>query len=743
MNKPSRYTKIKILVGYVILVFLMFSALYFVQQEIGKISTTDTQETLKTDSLMALLREKDETALQILKGLAYEYDSLIVTTKMERIVPIRKNITQERLQQHEVIIRDSIKNVPKKKTFFKRLAEAFVPPKDTTVITSTRQEISKDTLLKQFQVEDSLYEEIRTINEQRQKRNVAALQRNNSRLMEINQLLTARIDTLIIQYEQQMELQAEQEMQANDEVVERSTEIISKIALIAVILVFIFLLIIWSDINRSNKYRKQIEEANKRSEALLEAREKIMLTITHDFKTPLNSIIGYSQLLLGEVKNKEHREYLNNMKTSGVHLLDLVNNLLDFHKLDLECEEPQYTAFNPAKLFKDIGLSFEPLAADKKLKLEYTVDSALNSAFMGDSQRIRQLTVNLLSNAIKFTDKGKVELEVKHTDDTLSIRVSDSGSGMTPEEKERVFNEFTRLANAQGKEGSGLGLTIVSKLAKLLNADITMDSEVGVGTTFTVTMPLEATEQIIDEPMEEPQKTNQPIALNVIMIDDDPLQLELASTMLKYQGANVVACLTVEELIEKLRVESFDVLMTDVQMPAVNGFDLIKLLRASNISRAHTIPVVAVTGSCDLPEEQYLSSGFYGFLTKPFNTDDLLDAINPNKIAELDRVERMSYQNKLPMEYYARYFVDKLKEDIQKLQQALDEKNAENIVITAHQMLPNLIMVRARQVTPFLAYLDTQRGMPFSKRMAEETQRVLDNVKVVLQAAEKEFSQYL
>lgn len=743
MKTPARFTKFKVVAGYLILLAVMFVALYFIRQEIETATVIETREMLKADSLMQLVKQKDENSVRVLRKMAADYDSLLATVPEERLIPLKKNIVvQERLREYEVITRDSTKAPSTRKGFFKRLAEAFVPPKDTTVHTTVRQEVSRDTLIKQFQIEDSIQDEIRTLNEQRQRRNIAILKRNNERLMNVNKQLTARIDTLVRHYDEQLRIHNEQEAQYNNTVRQRSTDFLTKILWVAVALAFVFLIIIWNDINKANRYRRQIEEANRRAEKQLAAREKLMLAITHDFRTPLNSIIGYTNLLLSETKDKDQCSYLENMKNSGAHLLHLVNNLLDFHKLDLEKEQLKMEAFNPARLFGEIAMSFEPLAASKGLKLICHVDAELNGAFISDPQHLRQLATNLLSNAVKFTEKGEIRLTAVYGNKKLTLSIADTGSGMTREECERIFREFIRLSNAQGKEGNGLGLAIVNKLVGLFGTKLEIESQVGKGSTFTVVIPLEPTKQNV-EPVQAEVNPVKQLPLHVLMIDDEPTQLELNAAILKNHGAEAIGCTSVEALVEKLRTEIFDILMTDVQMPAMNGFDLLKLLRASNISQAQHIPVIAVSGGSDYSEEEYLGNGFFGFLRKPFSANAMLAALDLGIIADFSKVEEMSQKNKLSMSYFAQYFVHKLEEDGRNLKVALEDRNAEGIVNASHRMLPNLVMVRARHITPLVAILEAMRGKPFSERMELKANKVLEKLAVLTDAARKEFKQYL
>ena len=371
---------------------------------------------------------------------------------------------------------------------------------------------------------------------------------------------------------------------------DKNANIIAGIAIGAVFLSAFFLILIMRDITRSNRYRRQLEEANKRAEDLLVAREKLMLAITHDFKAPLGSIMGYTELLSRLTEDERQRFYLDNMKSSSEHLLKLVSDLLDFHRLDLNKAEVNRIVFNPAQLFEEIRVCFEPLTAAKGLVLQCHIAPELSEKYISDPLRIQQIVNNLLSNAVKFTQQGKITLTVGYNASKLTIAVADTGKGMASEDRERIFQEFTRLPGAQGEEGFGLGLSIVHKLVLLLEGTIDVQSTLGKGSCFTVVLPLFPVGKSIVEnkpfgsrikkPSKDtdvsPEETDAvPVmkVIRVLLIDDDKIQLNLTAAMLKQHNIDAVCCEQLEELIEQLRSSTFDVLLTDIQMPAINGFD--------------------------------------------------------------------------------------------------------------------------------------------------------------------------
>lgn len=764
-----RFTKLKITAGYTLLLAILLFSLVFVHREMEALSAADDQQNLRTDSLLTLLHEKDQNTIQMLRVLSEANDSLLSASEIEEIISEQDSvITQQRVQHRVITKRDSLITTPKKKGFFKRLAEVFSPSKqDSAVLVNTSLEVATDTILQPTTSKDSLQQKIRMATEEKRLQRKKTIRRTSTKYQRMNTQLTARMDSLIKQYEEEMTLRARQDAELQQEVRMRSARIIGGIAVGAVLLSAFFLILIMRDISRSNRYRQQLEVANKRAEDLLVAREKLMLAITHDFKAPLGSIMGYTELLSRLTEDERQRFYLDNMKSSSEHLLKLVSDLLDFHRLDLNKAEVNRVTFNPSQLFDEIYVSFEPLTAAKGLALQCHVAPELNGRYISDPLRLRQIVNNLLSNAVKFTQKGEISLTAGYDSSKLTIAIADTGKGMASEDRERIFQEFTRLSGAQGEEGFGLGLSIVKKLVTLLEGTIDVQSTLGKGSCFTVTLPLypvgksiaesESTESENADITEESAVIPPMKVIRVLLIDDDRIQLNLTAAMLKQHGIDAVCCEQLEQLIEQLRSSVFDVLLTDIQMPAINGFDLVKLLRASNIPQAKTIPVIAVTARSEMDKAALHEHGFAGCLHKPFTVKELLMTVNEGQLSadEAHITEDMATAgiNFSALTAYSeddpeaassiiQTFIEETGKNIERMQQALNDKEVDGIAAMAHKLLPLFTMIGVDEAIPLLEWLEVQRGQDFSKKVKEKTDHVLQEILIVLTKA-REYEQYL
>lgn len=763
-----RFTKLKITAGYTLLLAILLFSLVFVHREMEALSAADDQQNLRTDSLLTLLHEKDQNTIQMLRVLSEANDSLLSASEIEEIISEQDSvITQQRVQHRVITKRDSLITTPKKKGFFKRLAEVFSPSKqDSAVLVNTSLEVATDTILQPTTSKDSLQQKIRMATEEKRLQRRKTIRRTSTKYQRMNTQLTARMDSLIKQYEEEMTLRARQDAELQQEVRMRSARIIGGIAVGAVLLSAFFLILIMRDISRSNRYRQQLEVANKRAEDLLIAREKLMLAITHDFKAPLGSIMGYTELLSRLTEDERQRFYLDNMKSSSEHLLKLVSDLLDFHRLDLNKAEVNRVTFNPSQLFDEIYVSFEPLTAAKGLALQCHVAPELNGGYISDPLRLRQIVNNLLSNAVKFTQKGEISLTASYDSSKLTIAIADTGKGMASEDRERIFQEFTRLSGAQGEEGFGLGLSIVKKLVTLLEGTIDVQSTLGEGSCFTVVLPLYPVGKSLAEseaPECESSENESPYApkqsaaippmkvIRVLLIDDDKIQLNLTAAMLKQHGIDAVCCEQLEQLIEQLRSSVFDVLLTDIQMPAINGFDLVKLLRASNIPQAKTIPVIAVTARSEMDKAALHEHGFAGCLHKPFTVKELLLTVNEGQLSadEAHITEDMgtvginlsaltAYSEDDPEAAYSiiHTFIEETGKNVERMQQALNEKEVDGIAAMAHKLLPLFTMIGAEGTIAPLKWLEACRGEEFSEKIEETTFNTLEAVRKIISEAE-------
>ena len=460
------------------------------------------------------------------------------------------------------------------------------------------------------------------------------------------------------------------------------------------------------------------------------------MTVTHDIKSPLSSVIGYSDLLERLIQDERQQFYLQNMKQSSQHLLSLVNNLLDFYRLDSNKAEVQHLSFIPLQLFEEIKNRFIPIATQKGLKLEYKAGDELEKNYIGDPLRITQIANNLLSNAIKFTTQGKISLEVNIQNKTLYFSIADTGCGMTHEEQNKIFKEFTRLKSAQGEEGFGLGLSIVQKLVTLLQGSIDTESQQGKGSKFSVKIPLQTTNSTIATTSIAKDFSDK--NLQVLLIDDDRIQLELFTAQLQQKGIVAKACWQANTLYKELRENKYD-----VQMPGINGFDLLKYLRNSDISQGHTIPIIAVTARSDINESYFIEKGFAGCLHKPFslsemsaiieritgvtiqNNNDIISRKNEKEEPDFSILTAFSSDDIETSKEIIETFINETQKNKERITIACSQKNVNEISAVAHKMLPVITMIGIPEMQKILLSLERLKNNTFNEDIDKQTTHLL------------------
>lgn len=734
---------------------------------------TDTLQQARLDTVRTLLQNKQWNMYAVLEAMRNTPTDQIYQEQLDSLIAQQDSLLSTPHIRRKVITHHNSYTIHhKKKGFFKRLADVFAPGKeDSTQVSNVIQEEYTDTLDEVYSPIDTISSMITGIQHkvfQTRQKETEMLNTRISSLRVIGSGLSQRVNQLLENIEHDEQEAARTKLMQEEEIRKEAAETMAKIAIAAFVLVLVFSIVIARDITRNNHYRRELEKAKSYAENLLIAREKLMLTITHDIKAPAGSIIGYIDLLIRLVNDRRQQFYLSNMKSSAQHLLALVTSLLDYHRLEAGKMDLHPVAFNPHELLTDIYNSFLPLAEKKQLQLDFKEKLPEALTLEGDPFRIRQIVENLLSNALKFTAAGGITLQAEYHGNQFVFSVSDTGCGMTASEQERIFKEFTRLSSAQGQEGFGLGLSITRKLVELLLGRIDIESAPGKGSTFKVSMPLPSISPKPAPGSKEPAITLPKIHLRIAIIDDDRIQMHLTEAMLHNAAEEVkgfkvetVCCEQPEELIEQLKNRTFDLVFTDIQMPAMNGFELLHHLRNQNFAQAQSIPVIAITARGDMNENDFQQKGFAGMLQKPFNQSELKkvvkNALNhltvSDNIPDTLPVQKDTHEtsphtdqpyNFSPLTAFSeddpeaakeilRTFAQETQKNMEKLQTAISSKDMEALCATAHKMLPTFLMIEAQKAIPLLKWLEQQRGTQIYTPEAEQAaETVIAETKQVL-----------
>lgn len=602
----------------------------------------DFYEAERIDSVRHLLEDKENRLLDIMDVL--EQQEIINGQIAERVPVIAWKSTQEEPKKS------------KRKGFlglFGKKKEA--PPTSTTTMLYT---LNRDMIAQQQAQSHRLSE------------HADSLAARNSELNRQLQRLIRQMDAKV-----QGDCQKrEQEITAMQE---RSFLTIGGLTGLLVVLLAGSYIVIHRNIKRIKRYRlkttgliRLLHESDMQNRALISSRKKAMYTITHELRTPLTAIHGYAELISNGENAVQAERYSGNIRLASQRMIAMLNSLLDFFRLDSGKEQPDTAPFRLQDVADSLQAEFMPQAQAKDLQL--TVECATDVILKGDRERLIQIGDNLLSNAVKFTQVGSVSLRMEYNGSVLTIVVEDTGSGMNAEEQQRVFGAFERLSNAATQDGFGLGLSIVKHIVDMLGGTISVESEKGKGSRFSVEIPMRVADSVSEETAEG-NEVRLEKSYSVIALDDNEIVLSMMKDMYADVGVHCDTFSNVSDMMDALRTRHYDLLITDLKMPEINGFEVLELLRSSHVGNSQEIPVVVATASGICDEEELLAKGFAACLFKPFSLSELLavseKCLSPlpsDKEEQPDLTSLLAYSDRVAM-------LDRLIAETEKDMQAVND----------------------------------------------------------------------
>ena len=514
------------------------------------------------------------------------------------------------------------------------------------------------------------------------------------------------------------------------------------------LLLVISYIIIHRNANRIKRYKQkttdligQLQQSVEQNEALIASRKKAVHTITHELRTPLTAITGYAGLMQKDCDVDKIGSYIQNIQQSSNRMREMLNTLLSFFRLDNGKEQPNFAPCRISTITHTLETEFMPVAISNGLAL--TINCHTDAVVLTDKERILQIGNNLLSNAIKFTESGSVSLITDYDDGLLKLIVEDTGTGMTEEEQRRVFGAFERLSNAATKDGFGLGLSIVQRIVAMLGGVVRLESEKGKGSCFTVEIPMQTAEEQPEQSRQGYVRQNEAYH-EVIAIDNDAVLLPMLKEMYAQEGIHCDTCTDAAELIELIRKKEYSLLLTDLNMPDINGFELLELLRTSNVGNSRDIPVVVTTASGSCSKEELMDRGFTGCLLKPFSISELMEisdkcAIKSNQNEKPDFTSLLSCGNEAVM-------LEKLIAETEKEMQAVREaelrKDLQELDALTHHLRSSWEILRADQPLRELYKLLHGSTDTDHKALTDAVTAVLDMGADIIRLAKEERRKY-
>ncbi|MDY8135032.1 hybrid sensor histidine kinase/response regulator [Aquimarina sp. 2201CG5-10] len=564
------------------------------------------------------------------------------------------------------------------------------------------------------------------LKERNYKRQIKA---RENKLLKNDQIISKQLRDLLAAIDLNEREQYIERLDASNRVLEKTFNIIVIIACISLVIAIIFLYLITKDVSKSQKYRNELEREKSYTESLLKTRESLITTVTHDLRSPLNTVIGYSDLLEKTDLNNKQMHYLGHLKKSSDYILHLVNDLLDLSKLEAGRMIIEELPFCPEKLIENTISSVIPVQDKKNLDVQIVADAQLKKQYLGDPFRIKQILTNLVHNAYKFTDQGAIIINCNIIENGLAekqllISVKDTGIGITEEQQHRIFEEFSQGDDNTEKRygGFGLGLAITKKIIKLLDGNITLKSELDKGSEFTISIPIKLSHSLIPEDEPEVIEFQNFSNKKVLIIDDDPSQLALTSEVASLAGLSYDVCESAIDAIAFLEKHRYNLILTDIQMPKMDGFKLLNAIK--NDDKLSNIPVIALSGMANTSESDYKKAGFAGSLRKPYAPKELIDlmatilSINPVDFDEItvngDTNEEYSLNDLILFAHgdsdslYAILdtFYESTINNLKDLKTKIKNEDIDQIKKIAHKMLPMFKQIKAKEVVPVLRKLE-------------------------------------
>ena len=669
--------------------------------------------TKRIDSVRHLLEDKERQMRQIVQVLEQQQ---AINDKITRQVPI---IVQKSVQEQP--------QKPKRKGFLGIFGKKEKPK--PTVTTTMLRSLDRD-----------------MITEQR------AQSRRLSEHTDSLAVRNAELNRQLHGFIHQMDKKVQADLQKREAEItamgEQSFMQIGSLTGFVLLLLVISYIIIHCNANRIKRYKQkttdligQLQQSVEQNEALIASRKKVVHTITHELRTPLTAIIGYTALMEKGNDADKKEQYVRNIRQSSERMREMLNTLLSFFRLDNGKEQPNISPCRISAITHILETEFMPIAKNKGLALNVT--NRTNAVVLTDKERILQIGNNLLSNAIKFTDSGGVSLTTDYDNGILKITVEDTGTGMTEEEQQRVFGAFERLANAAAKDGFGLGLSIVQRIVSMLGGTIQLESEKGKGSRFTVKIPMQTAGEL-------PERINQTrihhdrTFHNVIAIDNDEVLLLMLKEMYAQEGVHCDTCTDAAELMEMIRRKEYSLLLTDLNMPEINGFELLELLRTSNVGNSKTIPVVVTTASGSCSKEELMERGFSGCLLKPFSILELMEvsdkcAMQGNRNEKPDFTSLLSYGNEAVM---LEKLITETEKEMQAVRDAEQRKDLQELNALTHHLRSSWEILRADQPLRELYKLLHSDGTPDDKTIGNAVKAVLDKGSEIIRLAKEERRKY-
>jgi signal transduction histidine kinase/DNA-binding response OmpR family regulator len=778
MNSKKSYIPIKVFISYLVLAALFVGVSWFLYSENKGFSEAESKaakvnsKILKVSNLLSNIYETESLArITIQSDSKKDFQNYIAKTdslKLE-IDSLKLLVTT----QYQITLLDSVKLLLYKKTDnIIQLKAIKNKPSDEAELKKAINDLTRmESSLRKLEMEDFIKHPAELGNYQRNvlKKYVAYLNENipddstntlskkeSDSIIAVSKSLLNKVKNatlkkkLTLNYEENRLLQnellisdqlrkvlsiIEREIIRNttrnylekENSLKRNNQIVTIAAVVGLFSTLLFLILILNDFSKTQSYKKQLEEANSTTKRLLRNREQLISTVSHDLKTPLSTIVGYTELLGNSELTKKQLYFANNIKGSSEYITKLIQDLLDFTQIEAGKITIEKLPFSLPDVIHEVAKSIQSVYEQKPINLAIEIDSAFQNKIIGDPFRLRQIVTNIIGNAFKFTGEGFIKIEVKANleKDFFIIKVEDSGIGIQQDKQQLIFEEFTQANENIEKKygGTGLGLTISKKMVEILGGKLSLKSVYGKGSVFEIQLPL-----LFDSSSQKTELNGySSTKLTAVVVDDDINLLNLTTEILHQNNFKVLSFNSASEALVALESNSFDFIITDIQMPEIDGFQFLKKLKESVSINFDKKPIIAITGRTDLATEFYIKGGFTNVIRKPYSPKvllEILDSILNKRESQFSEIKQIENNTILTKRYslstlksflsdeedvlkeFLVTFKSSTKENLSKVEEAVSEKNILKVKETAHRMTPMFKQIEASEIVQILTDLE-------------------------------------
>ena len=671
------------------------------------------------DKITALLKKKEN----IIKEINNQFNAFNPYTEIYTIIenyqPKTKNNSVTKIKQDTIVYKSE------KKSFIERLGAVFSPDRslDSLVLVSTT---TIDTIINNDSETTNLLNELQLYTKKGRDEYVKQIENIESKynnLILSDQEITKEISDLLIVLHQQTLKSVINEIEKSEVLIDRNINISIIIAIVALLIILTFIFLIFYNIKKVIAARKATEDAKKRTEEIMESRHKLLLSVSHDIKAPLSSILGYLELMQIDSEKTDEKRKIYSMKNSAEHILSLLTNLLNFSRLDQGKEVAILSKFNMETLCDELVEMFTPLAESKQLTFVYDKKFNEKTNVKTDALKIKQILSNLLSNAIKYTIKGKITFKVSNNNKEIIFNIIDEGIGIPQDKLEDIFKPFSRVDNNESLiEGNGFGLFVVKGLIELLNGEIEVKSEPEKGSQFLVKIPIEYV--LLNDRKDNSndidiQKLKSDNNRNILVVDDDNTLLAVIDSMLNKLEIKCDICHSSVEFEEYCKdIDKYDIILTDREMGAFSGLDVLKKVKEMNKDKK----VVLMTARSEYNKDVASQKGFDNYIRKPFSLKDLADLLNTNiNIDEIEKKESrfssdfpelcsMFDHDEDSITNILRTFVETTSDNLLTFNKIINNNSFNDAVNLCHKICPMFVQLNQNESAEFLFKMDKLRG---------------------------------